>query len=36
LVLSTTKVAPHSILLTFKTDKGTLVTLNGRIDRVEN
>jgi hypothetical protein len=36
LVLSTTKVPPHSILLTFKTDKGTLVTLNGRIDTVEN
>jgi hypothetical protein len=36
LVLSTTKVAPHSIMLTFKTDKGTLVTLNGRIDMVED
>ena len=36
LTQSTTKVAPHSVLLTFKTDKGTLVTLNGRIDMVEN
>lgn len=36
LVLSTTKVPPHSIILSFKTDKGTLVTLNGRIDVVVN
>lgn len=36
LVMSTTKVAPHSILLSFTTDKGTLVTLNGRIDVVKN
>ena len=32
--LSTAKVPPHSILLTFTTDKGTWVTLNGRIDKV--
>jgi len=34
LALSTTKVAPHSILLTFQTEKGTYVTLRGRIDKV--
>lgn len=34
LVLSTTKVAPHSIMLSFTTKRGTLVTLNGSIDKV--
>lgn len=34
LVLSSTKVAPHSILLTFKTSRGTVVSLTGRIDKV--
>lgn len=34
LVLSTKKVAPHSVLLSFTTEKGTYVTLDGRIDKV--
>jgi hypothetical protein len=34
LVLSSTKVPAHSILLSLTTDRGTYVTLNGRIDRV--
>jgi len=36
LVASSTKVAPHSILLTFKTSRGTYLTLDGRIDKVVN
>jgi hypothetical protein len=34
LVLSTSKVPPHGILLSFNTDRGTYVTLTGRIDKV--
>jgi hypothetical protein len=34
LVMSTTKVAPHSVLLSFQTDRGTYLTLSGRIDTV--
>ena len=34
LVLSTQKVPPHSIMLSFTTKRGTTVTLNGRIDKV--
>ncbi|HEY6449944.1 MAG TPA: hypothetical protein VIX60_04625 [Candidatus Cybelea sp.] len=34
LVLSTKKVAPHSILLSFTTKRGTYVTMSGRIDKV--
>jgi hypothetical protein len=34
LVMSTTKVPPHSILFSFTTKRGTLVNLNGRIDKV--
>ena len=34
LALSTTKVAPHSILLSFTTKRGTYVSLVGRIDKV--
>lgn len=34
LVLSSTKVAPHSILVTFRTERGTYVSLSGRIDKV--
>ena len=34
LVMSTTKVAPHSIMLSFTTKRGTYVTLNGSIDKV--
>ncbi len=34
LLLSTTKVPPHSILLSFSTDRGTYVSLSGRIDKV--
>jgi hypothetical protein len=34
LVLSTTKVAPHSLLVSFTTKRGTYLSLNGRIDKV--
>jgi hypothetical protein len=34
LVMSTTKVPPHSILASFTTKRGTYVSLNGRIDKV--
>jgi hypothetical protein len=34
LPLSTTKVPAHSILLSFSTDRGTYVSLSGRIDKV--
>jgi hypothetical protein len=34
LVLSTTKIAPHSVLLSFTTQKGTYVGVTGRIDKV--
>lgn len=34
LLLSTTKIPPHSILLSFSTDRGTYVSLSGRIDKV--
>lgn len=34
LVLSSAKVPAHSVLLSLTTDRGTLVSLNGRIDRV--
>jgi hypothetical protein len=34
LVLSTTKVPPHGVLLSFTTDIGTYVSLTGRIDKV--
>lgn len=34
LLLSTTKVAPHSVLLSFTTKRGTYVNLSGRIDKV--
>lgn len=34
LVMSTTKVAPHSIMLSYTTNKGTLVTCMGGIDKV--
>ena len=34
MALSTTKVPPHSILLSFSTDRGTYVSLSGRIDKV--
>ncbi|HEV3091640.1 MAG TPA: hypothetical protein VGX91_09425 [Candidatus Cybelea sp.] len=34
LVLSTTKVPPHSIWLSMTTDRGTYVSLTGRIDKV--
>jgi hypothetical protein len=34
LALSTSKVPPHGILLSFNTDRGTYVTLTGRIDKV--
>ncbi|HEY2473352.1 MAG TPA: hypothetical protein VGI19_00990 [Candidatus Cybelea sp.] len=34
LVLSTTKVPPHSVLLSFTTERGTYVSLSGRIDKV--
>ncbi len=34
LALSTKKVAPHSILLSFTTKRGTYVNLSGRIDEV--
>jgi hypothetical protein len=34
MVMSTTKVPPHSIMLSFTTKRGTLVTLNGSIDKV--
>lgn len=34
LVMSTTKVAPHSIMLSFTTKRGTYVTVNGSIDKV--
>ena len=35
LVLSTTKVPPHSVLVSFTTKRGTYVALSGRIDRVK-
>ena len=34
LVMSTMKVAPHSVLLSFTTKKGTYVSLTGRLDKV--
>lgn len=34
LVLSSAKVPPHSVLLSFTTHRGTYVSLNGRIDQV--
>ncbi len=34
LVMLTTKVPPHGILLSFTTDRGTYVSLRGRIDKV--
>jgi hypothetical protein len=34
LVMSTTKVPPHSIMLSFTTKRGTTVALNGSIDKV--
>lgn len=34
LPLTTTKIAPHGVLLSFTTKKGTYVGLNGRIDKV--
>jgi hypothetical protein len=34
LVLTTTKIAPHSVLLSITTKKGTYVGLTGRIDKV--
>ncbi len=34
LVLSTTKIAPHSVILSITTKKGTYVNLSGRIDKV--
>jgi len=34
LVLSTTKIAPHSVILSITTKKGTSVNLSGRIDKV--
>ena len=34
LALSTTKVPPHGVLLSFTTKKGTYVTMTGRIDQV--
>lgn len=34
LTLSTTKVAPHSIVLSFTTKRGTYVSLTGTIDKV--
>lgn len=34
LALSTKKVAPESVLLSFTTKRGTYVNLNGRIDKV--
>ncbi|HEX4013861.1 MAG TPA: hypothetical protein VHX17_08240 [Candidatus Cybelea sp.] len=34
LVMSTAKVPPHSIMLSFTTDRGTYVSLSGRIDKV--
>jgi hypothetical protein len=34
LVMSTTKVPPHSVLVSFTTKIGTYVSLSGRIDKV--
>ncbi len=34
MLLSTTKVPSHSILLSFSTNRGTYVSLSGRIDKV--
>ncbi len=34
MALSTAKVPPHSILLSFSTERGTYVSLSGRIDKV--
>lgn len=34
LVLSATRVPPHSVLLSLTTDRGTYVSLNGRMDQV--
>jgi hypothetical protein len=34
LTLSTTKVAPHGIMLSFTTKRGTYVSLNGTFDKV--
>jgi hypothetical protein len=34
MLLSTTKVPPHSLLLSFSTKRGTYVSLSGRIDKV--
>jgi hypothetical protein len=34
LVLSTTKVPPHSVLVSFTTKRGTYLGLTGRIDKV--
>ena len=34
LMLSTTKVPPHSMLLSFTTKLGTYVSVSGRIDRM--
>jgi hypothetical protein len=34
LVLSSTKVPPHSILLALSTDRGTYIGLSGRMDEV--
>lgn len=34
LVLSSTKVPPHSIMLTLSTDRGTYIASDGRIDKV--
>jgi hypothetical protein len=34
LVMSTTKVPPHSVMLSFTTKRGTTIALNGSIDKV--
>jgi hypothetical protein len=34
LTMSTTKVSPHSIMLSFTTERGTSVSLTGRLDKV--
>jgi hypothetical protein len=34
LAMTSTKLAPHSVLISFTTDRGTLLTVDGRIDKV--
>lgn len=34
MVMSSTKVPPHSIMLSFTTKRGTYISLSGRIDKV--